>query len=54
MGIVIFETVKEALWAGYMIESPMPDSEGFLHARRHTERGWAMALIRMSSLENRA
>jgi len=36
MGIVIFRTVVEALRAGYLIESPIPDSEGFLHARTRT------------------
>jgi len=45
MGIVIFRTVVEALRAGYLIESPIPDSEGFLHARTRTASGWAKALI---------
>jgi hypothetical protein len=48
MGIQIFESVREALSAGFMIESPIPDSEGFIHARIHTGAGWAKALVRMS------
>lgn len=48
MGITIFESVREALRAGYTLESPYPDSEGFLHARIHTAAGWAKALVRMS------
>ena len=47
MGIQIFQTVHEAVKAGYLIESPIPDSEGFLRARKHTGRGWAAALVRM-------
>ena len=46
MGIQIFSNVREALRAGYMIESPYPDTEGFLHARFHTPAGWARALVR--------
>lgn len=49
MGIVIFTSAGEALRAGFMIESPIPDSEGFLHARRSTERGWEKALIRLET-----
>lgn len=49
MGIVIFNNVLEALQAGYLIESPIPDSEGFLRARTQTPSGWAMALIRMGA-----
>ncbi len=45
MGIIIFRTAQEALRAGYSIESPVPDSEGFLHARIRTARGWEKALI---------
>jgi hypothetical protein len=41
MGIAIFESVREALKAGYTLESPHPDSERFLHARIHTGAGWA-------------
>ena len=48
MGIQIFSNVREALTAGYMIESIYPDSEGFLHARIHTPAGWAKALVRMA------
>jgi hypothetical protein len=45
MGIQIFSNVREALRAGYSIDSAFPDSEGFLHARIHTEAGWAGALV---------
>lgn len=45
-GIVIFGSVVEAIRAGFEILSPHPDSEGFLHARIHTGRGWAVALVR--------
>jgi hypothetical protein len=45
MGIQIFESVKEALSAGFMIDSPIPDSDGFLHAHIHTPTGWAQALV---------
>ena len=48
MGIGIFESVREALKAGYMLESPYPDDEGFLQARIQTKAGWAKALVRMS------
>lgn len=47
MGIHIFESVQAALQAGYLIESAIPDSEGFLSARIRTAAGWAKALIRM-------
>ena len=46
MGILIFGTVEEALRAGFAIESPIPDGEGFLHARIRTSSGWARGLIR--------
>jgi hypothetical protein len=46
MGIQIFSSVTAAVRAGYMVDSPLPDSEGFLHARIHTPAGWAPALIR--------
>jgi hypothetical protein len=45
MGIQIFESVREALRAGYLIDSPIPDSEGFIHARIQTAAGWARALV---------
>jgi hypothetical protein len=45
MGIQIFESVRAAIRAGYMIDSPVPDSEGFLHARTYTIAGWARALV---------
>jgi hypothetical protein len=50
MGIQIFSNVREALRAGYLIESARPDSEGFLHARIHTAAGWATALVRMTGV----
>jgi len=46
MGIQIFQNVKEAISAGFTIESPIPDSEGFLHARILCSAGWALALVR--------
>ena len=46
MGIQIFQNVLEAIRAGFIIESPIPDGEGFLHARIRTARGWAVALVR--------
>jgi len=50
-GIVIFKNAETAIRAGYLIESPIPDSEGFLRARTRTTTGWAMALVhaRMAS-----
>lgn len=45
--IIIFENVCQAIQAGYTIESVYPDSEGMLHARIMTARGWARALVRM-------
>ncbi len=47
MGLLIFPSVFEAIRAGYQIESPYPDGEGFLHARIHTAAGWARALVRV-------
>jgi hypothetical protein len=46
MGIQIFSSVTEAVRAGFIIESPYADAEGFLHARIHTPGGWSLALIR--------
>lgn len=46
-GILIFKSVSEALRAGYQIESPIADSEGFLHARTKTNAGWSAALVRV-------
>ena len=46
MGIVIFESVPAALNAGFMIESPVPDGQGFIHARIRMTAGWAKALVR--------
>jgi hypothetical protein len=43
--MMIFKSVPEALRAGYQIESPYADSEGFLHARIMTQAGWARALV---------
>ena len=48
-GILIFNSTKEAIHAGYLIESPYPDSEGFLHARTRTAAGFALALVRMKA-----
>jgi hypothetical protein len=45
-GIVIFKSITEAVLAGFLIESPIPDAEGFLHARTRTAAGWARALVR--------
>ena len=47
--ILIFKSIVEALSAGYMIESPIPDSEGHLHARIRTSGGWAKALVRITT-----
>lgn len=49
MGIQIFKSVREALIAGYIVESPIPDGEGFVHVRIHTATGWAKALARYDS-----
>jgi len=46
MGIQIFTSVREAISAGFMIESAVPDAEGFIHARIRTSAGWARALVR--------
>jgi hypothetical protein len=46
MGIQIFSSVTEAVRAGFIIESPYSDSEGFLHARIHAPGGWTQALVR--------
>lgn len=45
--MMVFESVGAALRAGFQIESPYADSEGFLHARIRTARGWARALVRV-------
>ncbi len=45
-GILVFESVLAAIRAGFQIESPYPDSEGFLHARIRERSGWAVALVR--------
>lgn len=47
MGIQIFNSVREAVLAGFMIESPLPDPEGFLHARICINATWARALVRV-------
>jgi hypothetical protein len=52
MGILIFSTPEEALRAGFMIESPIADGEGFLHARIRTSTGWGRALIRTKVSNN--
>lgn len=45
-GITVFPNVLAAIRAGYQIESPYVDSEGFIHARTRTASGWARALVR--------
>jgi hypothetical protein len=52
MGILIFSTSEEALRAGFMIESPTPDDEGFLNAHIRTSNGWGRALIRTKVSNN--
>ena len=47
MGITIFDSLEAALDAGYLIDSPFADDEGFLHARIHTNGEWAKALVRI-------
>jgi hypothetical protein len=47
MGIRIFDSVREAILAGFTIESPIPDAEGFLHARIRINATWARALVRV-------
>jgi hypothetical protein len=49
MGIKIFNGVQAAIRAGFIIQSPIPDAEGFLHAARRTPGGWARALVRPSN-----
>jgi hypothetical protein len=46
MDIRIFHSVRAAISAGYMIDSPVPDAEGFLHARILHSQGWTRALVR--------
>lgn len=49
-GLQIFKNVPEAIAAGYEIAfPPIPDSEGFLRARIHTDAGWATALVRVAN-----
>jgi hypothetical protein len=48
-GIVIFKSLREALNAGYMLESPVPDKDGFMRARIMLQGGWAKALVRTST-----
>lgn len=52
-GIQIFGSVTEAIRAGFKILSEHPDSEGHLHARIRTSAGWALALVRVSSVGER-
>ena len=49
MGIEFFENAASAIAAGYEILSQIPDSEGFLHARLRTARGFAIALVRANN-----
>jgi hypothetical protein len=50
-GLVIFKNAAEAIAAGYIIQGPIPDREGFLHAKIRTESGslyaWALALVKV-------
>jgi len=46
-GILVFDNVVQAVRAGYEIESPYADSEGFLHARIRLTAGWGKALVRV-------
>jgi hypothetical protein len=52
MGILIFSAPEEALLAGFAIESPIPDGDGFLRARIRTSNGWERALVRIKGLKN--
>ena len=45
--IVIFPSARDAIHGGFAIESPLADSDGFLHARMHTAEGWMSALVRV-------
>ena len=45
MGIIVFNSVRDALQAGYHIYGKTGD--GYL-ARMRTERGWALAIIVIS------
>lgn len=45
MGIQIFQSVIDAIRAGFIIDSPIPDAQGFLHAHIQTRAGWAQALV---------
>lgn len=44
--MIIFHSVLDAIRAGYQIVSPIPDNDGFIHARILTSDGWATALVR--------
>ena len=48
-GIAIFDSVTQAVSAGFEILSVYPDSDGFLHARIRTSAGWALSLVRVCS-----
>jgi hypothetical protein len=45
-GILIFDSVAEAIKAGFEIQSVYKNSDGFLYARMRTATGWALALVR--------
>lgn len=45
--MLIFKTLAEAIGAGFQVESPYADSEGYIHVRQMTANGWASALVRM-------
>jgi uncharacterized protein (DUF952 family) len=46
MGITIFTGVRAAIRAGFIIDSPIPDADGFLHASTHSDGVLARALVR--------
>ena len=48
-GIHIFQSVEEAIRAGFEIVSPYPDGAGFLMARMRAGDLWALALVRIRS-----
>jgi hypothetical protein len=49
MDIVMFKSIREAIHAAFLIESPIPGSEGFLHARTRTRLGDRSRLQSMKS-----
>jgi hypothetical protein len=41
----IFNSVREAIAAGFGIDAPVADAYGFLHASMHTSAGMIRALV---------